>query len=92
VAGLWFSLISSINETDRHDITELLLKVALNTITQPTHPILSKQNYLVTSHPKLILSTFIVIEACYSVLMNSNLKLPGLLPVYQRTLVEILYI
>jgi len=27
---------SSINKTDRHDITEILLKVALNTINQPT--------------------------------------------------------
>ena len=26
----------SINKTDRHDITEILLKVALNTINQPT--------------------------------------------------------
>ena len=25
--------VSSINRTDRHDITEILLKVALNTIT-----------------------------------------------------------
>ena len=36
VAGWWFSpgtLVSSTNKTDRHDITELLLKVALNTIT-----------------------------------------------------------
>ena len=36
VAGLWFSLcppVSSTNKTDRHDITEILLKVALNTIT-----------------------------------------------------------
>jgi hypothetical protein len=35
---LWFSpgtLISSTNKTDRHDITEILLKVALNTIKQP---------------------------------------------------------
>jgi hypothetical protein len=34
-AGQWFSLgilISSIHKTDRHDITEILLKVALNTI------------------------------------------------------------
>ena len=34
-AGLWFSLgtpVSSINKTDCHDITEILLKVALNTI------------------------------------------------------------
>ena len=30
--GLWFSLVSSTNKTDRHDITEILLKVALNTI------------------------------------------------------------
>jgi hypothetical protein len=35
-AGQWFSPgipISSTNKTDRHDITEILLKVALNTIT-----------------------------------------------------------
>jgi hypothetical protein len=33
----WFSLgtpVSSTNKTDRHDITEILLKVALKTITQ----------------------------------------------------------
>ena len=35
-AGQWFSLdipVSSTNNTDRHDIAEILLKVALNTIT-----------------------------------------------------------
>jgi hypothetical protein len=35
VAGWWFSLgtlVSSTNKTDHHDITEKLLKVALNTI------------------------------------------------------------
>ena len=34
--GRWFSpvtLVSPINKTDRHDITEILLKVALNIIT-----------------------------------------------------------
>ena len=34
-AGGWFSLdttVSSTNKTDRHDITEVELKVALNTI------------------------------------------------------------
>jgi hypothetical protein len=39
VAGLWFSLgtpIFSTNKTDCHDITEILLKVALNTITLTT--------------------------------------------------------
>jgi hypothetical protein len=36
VAGQWFSpgpSVSSISKTDHHDITEILLKVALNTIT-----------------------------------------------------------
>jgi S-ribosylhomocysteine lyase LuxS involved in autoinducer biosynthesis len=28
------TLVSSTNKTDRHDITEILLKVALNTINQ----------------------------------------------------------
>ena len=35
--GRWFTpgtSVSSTNKTDRHDITEILLKVALNTITQ----------------------------------------------------------
>jgi len=35
VAGLWFSPgtpVSSSNKTDRHDATEILLKVAFNTI------------------------------------------------------------
>jgi hypothetical protein len=38
--GLWFSLgipVSSTNKTDHHDITETLLKVALNTITINQH-------------------------------------------------------
>jgi hypothetical protein len=30
------TLVSSTNKTDRHDISEILLKVALNTINQPT--------------------------------------------------------
>ena len=37
VTGQWFSLgtlVSLTNEIDRHDITEILLKVALNTINQ----------------------------------------------------------
>jgi hypothetical protein len=36
----WFSpstLVSSTCKTDRHDITEILLKVALSTINQPTN-------------------------------------------------------
>ena len=40
VTGLWFSPgtpVSSTNKTDCHNITEILLKVALNTINQPTN-------------------------------------------------------
>jgi hypothetical protein len=41
----WFSLVSSINKTDRHDITEILLKVALNTMMHQLltnhHPVLN---------------------------------------------------
>jgi hypothetical protein len=32
VTGRWFSPVSSTNKTDRHDITEILLKMALKTI------------------------------------------------------------
>jgi hypothetical protein len=42
VAGQWFSPgtpDSSTNKTDRHDITEILLKVALITINQLNQPI-----------------------------------------------------
>ena len=41
VAGLWFSpgtLVSPTTKTDRHDITEILLKVTLNIITLHANP------------------------------------------------------
>jgi len=41
VTGWWFSLgtlVSSTNKTYRHNITEILLKVALNTINQTNQP------------------------------------------------------
>jgi len=36
------TLVSSTNKTDRHDITEILLKVALSTITLTPNIIISK--------------------------------------------------
>jgi hypothetical protein len=39
VTGLWFSpgtSVSSTDKTDRHDVTEILLKVALNTLKNIT--------------------------------------------------------
>jgi hypothetical protein len=41
VIGLWFSAgtpVSSTNKTDHHDITEILLKVAINTINPKPKP------------------------------------------------------
>jgi hypothetical protein len=49
----WFSLgplVSSINETDRHDISEILLKVALNSIKQTNK---QKKNQYLRSHKVL---------------------------------------
>jgi hypothetical protein len=46
-AGQWFSPgtpVSSINKTDSHDITEILLKVALNSITP--HPVQKENQYI----------------------------------------------
>jgi hypothetical protein len=34
--GQWYSPVSSINKNGRHDRTEILLRVALNTINHPT--------------------------------------------------------
>ena len=47
-AGRWFSAgipVSSTNKTVRHDITEILLNVALNTINQPTKPYVTIKLY-----------------------------------------------
>ena len=46
--GLWFSpgtLVFSTNKTDRHDITEILLKVVLNTINPPPTKKSIKHNF-----------------------------------------------
>ena len=40
--------VSSTNKTDRHDITEILLKVALNTINKTNQPtLLLQQNHFI---------------------------------------------
>jgi hypothetical protein len=49
VIGQWFSQgspVSSTNKTDRHEITEILLKVALSTI---------KQTNIQVSHKEMVL-------------------------------------
>jgi hypothetical protein len=37
--------VSSTNKTDRHDVTEILMKVALNTISQQYHIICMQNIY-----------------------------------------------
>jgi hypothetical protein len=51
--GRWFSLVSTINTADRHDMSEILLKVVLNTITlTESHP---RIEFIVhnSSHPRI---------------------------------------
>jgi hypothetical protein len=38
-------MVSSSNKTDRHDITDILLKVALNTINQANQPDMKNKQY-----------------------------------------------
>jgi hypothetical protein len=50
-AGRWFSLetpVSSTNKTDLHNITEILLKVVLNTMPLYLYKIIKKMNWNVT--------------------------------------------
>jgi hypothetical protein len=54
-SGRWFSRgppVSTTNKTDLHDITEILLKVTLNTIKQKTNKQTNKQ----TNNDIMILS------------------------------------
>jgi hypothetical protein len=45
VTGQWFSPVPSTNKTDCHDITEILLKVVLNTIKQTNQTILREKKF-----------------------------------------------
>jgi hypothetical protein len=67
-AGSWFSQnppVSSTNKTDRHDITEILLKVALNIIKQTNNQyrydtIFGGDNLYFYSDQLCVLCTFII--------------------------------
>jgi hypothetical protein len=57
VTGRWFSPgtpISSTNRIDRHDIAEILLKVALNTIKQTNNLRTSYAYYVTKKHPRCL--------------------------------------
>ena len=64
----WFSLgtpVSSTNKTDTHDITAILLEVALNTIKQPNHISSNRKLY----HTTIPLDT----DGCIAVLKIYNI-------------------
>ena len=56
--GSFLWVVSATNKTDRHDISEILLKVALNTIT--LSPIKDKENKI-TSLREILTKTCIYI-------------------------------
>ena len=57
---------SSTNKTDRHDIVEILLKVALNTINQPTNQnLITKTWYTIISISEATYSLRQNITSCY---------------------------
>ena len=65
--GRWFSQgtpVSSTNNTDRHDITEILLKVALNTInqTKPSFPWVNAAFILLDCY----IEEIVIIETLYN--------------------------
>jgi hypothetical protein len=64
VTGWWFSPVSSKNKTDRHDITEILLKVALNIITlhPPQYKTVTIRSLSCWWHLKILISIVPAIE------------------------------
>ena len=75
VASYWFSLgtrFSSTNDTDRHNISEILFKVALNTITLPLKRKLKRK--LCTDYEKKLLYSlkFARKMTCLSSLKGNN--------------------
>jgi hypothetical protein len=75
----WFSPVSSTNKTDRHDITEILLKVALNTIKQTNN----QTNILI--HISAIQRIFF--QRCFIILHRDIIQLEwefGQVKLYQR--------
>jgi hypothetical protein len=75
------TLVSSTNKTSHHDITEILLKVALNTISQtnPTHRCLL-HHWFIFSYPELyrdrrvgsyrVKGRYIIVMVCVDALLG----------------------
>jgi len=70
--GRWFSPVSSSNKTDRHDITEILLKVTLNTISPNSHYSNMYLGYIISQiNPKYITGDMVIHVGGVIMIMNS---------------------
>ena len=56
--GRWFFPVSSTNKTDRHDITEILLKVALNTNKSIIKNIIINKTKVILPHALVTIANF----------------------------------
>jgi hypothetical protein len=79
--GRWFSLgppDSSTNKSDRHDITEILLKVALNTIKQTNKhksKVLLPHGYVTSADLAILLNPFgLLAHKTFGIIWLSNLS------------------
>ena len=70
-AGQRFSPVSSTNKTDHHYITELLFKVALNTITLTPHIFM----ILVCNVRIIMIFSFVIFEYIFTLIMISGYAL-----------------
>ena len=57
VGGFFGYSVFPTNKTDRHNITEIVLKVALNTIHQPTKPSVGCEKTIMMNQYRLLLIT-----------------------------------
>ena len=76
--GRWFypgPLVSSTNKTDLHDITEILLKVVLNTIKQTIYLSIINYTYLIYYCTTYIFFNVICCNNHYGSLLFPNMKL-----------------
>jgi hypothetical protein len=70
--------VSSTNKTNRHDITEILLKVAFNTIT--THMrVIEHIIFTIQMQVKLLISFYSYFKVCKFAMTNFGINVKGIL-------------
>jgi hypothetical protein len=91
--GRWYSPdtpVPSTNKTDRHDITEIMFKVALNTLTKPG---VCPPGYLKSIPTKLYLVEYVSLyHACMLVYENKDTKNVCIIKVWTWNLISNYYL